>query len=77
MFRLHRSCRASRSQSTFSSVANSGLNTANLRNLGSLRSLALINGGRVVNVVTKKRFEGIQVGLEYAPSFEPHQKASP
>ena len=37
----------SRTQSTFSGVASSGLNRANLRNLGSGRSLVLINGRRV------------------------------
>ncbi len=37
----------SRTQSTFSGVASSGLNRANLRNLGSSRSLVLINGRRV------------------------------
>jgi iron complex outermembrane recepter protein len=37
---------ASRTQSTFSGVASSGLNLANLRNLGSARSLVLINGRR-------------------------------
>jgi outer membrane receptor protein involved in Fe transport len=37
---------ASRTQSTFSGVATSGLNLANLRNLGSVRSLVLINGRR-------------------------------
>jgi outer membrane receptor protein involved in Fe transport len=36
----------SRSQSTFSGVASSGLNLTNLRNLGSQRSLTLINGRR-------------------------------
>jgi iron complex outermembrane receptor protein len=37
---------ASRTQSTFSGVGTSGLNLANLRNLGSVRSLVLINGRR-------------------------------
>lgn len=37
----------SRTQSTFSGVGVSGLNRANLRNLGSVRSLVLINGRRV------------------------------
>jgi len=37
---------ASRTQSTFSGIATSGLNLANLRNLGSVRSLVLINGRR-------------------------------
>ncbi len=39
---------ASRTQSTFSGVASSGLNLANLRNLGSVRSLVLINGRRTI-----------------------------
>jgi iron complex outermembrane recepter protein len=98
----------SRTQSTFSGVENSGLNTINLRNLGSVRSLVLINGRRVpgglstdpsvdfntlptanierieiitggasaiygadavagvVNIITKKRFEGIQVSAGYS-----------
>jgi iron complex outermembrane receptor protein len=37
----------SRTQSTFSGVGVSGLNRANLRNLGPVRSLVLINGRRV------------------------------
>ncbi|HEY9216421.1 MAG TPA: TonB-dependent receptor [Phenylobacterium sp.] len=37
---------ASRSQSTFSGTTSSGLNLINLRNLGSSRSLVLINGRR-------------------------------
>ena len=37
----------SRTQSTFSGVASSGLNLANLRHLGSFRTLVLINGRRV------------------------------
>lgn len=37
----------SRTQSTFSGVAASGLNRANLRNLSSTRTLVLINGRRV------------------------------
>lgn len=94
---------SSRTQSTFSGVENSGLNLVNLRNLGSSRSLVLINGRRVpgglstdpsvdmnsiptanieridiitggagaiygadavsgvVNIITKKRFEGVEV----------------
>lgn len=97
----------SRTQSTFSGVESSGLNSANLRNLGTTRSLVLINGRRVpggtststtvdfntlptanierievitggasaiygadavagvVNIITKKNFEGVQVGLNY------------
>lgn len=38
---------SSRTQSTFSGVASSGLNLANLRNLGGFRTLVLINGRRV------------------------------
>ncbi|WP_397534781.1 TonB-dependent receptor domain-containing protein [Roseateles sp.] len=38
---------SSRTQSTFSGVGASGLNNANLRNLGAGRSLVLINGRRV------------------------------
>jgi len=38
---------ASRTQSTFSGAATSGLNTVNLRNLGVQRSVVLINGRRV------------------------------
>lgn len=98
---------ASRTQSTFSGVATSGLNLANLRNLGSARSLVLINGRRlaggtstssavdfnniptanidrieiitggasavygsdavagVINIITKKRFEGVEATLSY------------
>lgn len=37
---------ASRTQSTFSGTSSSGLNVINLRNLGSSRSLVLINGRR-------------------------------
>ncbi len=99
---------ASRTQSTFSGVAQSGLNLANLRNLGSVRSLVLINGRRtvgvtststsvdfntiptanierieiitggasavygsdavagVINIITKKNFNGLEVGLGYS-----------
>jgi len=38
---------ASRTQSTFSGAAASGLNTVNLRNLGTQRSVVLINGRRL------------------------------
>jgi iron complex outermembrane recepter protein len=97
----------SRTQSTFSGAATSGLNLANLRNLGSQRSLVLINGRRaaggtsitaapdfnnlptanietieiitggasavygadavsgVINIVTRKKFSGVEVGLRY------------
>jgi len=103
---------ASRTQSTFSGAATSGLNTANLRNLGSLRSVVLINGRRapsgsptstsvdfnmiptanierievltggaaavygadavagVINIITKKNFEGLELGLSYGASDE-------
>lgn len=98
---------ASRTQSTFSGVENSGLNTVNLRNLGTVRSLVLINGRRVpgglstdpsvdfntipsaniermeiitggasaiygadavagvVNIITKKRFEGVELSAGF------------
>lgn len=98
---------ASRTQSTFSGVATSGLNLANLRNLGSGRTLVLINGRRaaggtststsvdfnnlptanierieiitggasavygadavagVINIITKKNFEGVELTVGY------------
>lgn len=98
---------SSRTQSTFSGVESSGLNNANLRNLGSNRSLVLINGrrvpggtstdtavdfnsiptanierievitggasaiygadamGGVINIITKKNFEGLELGISY------------
>ncbi|MCU0650369.1 MAG: TonB-dependent receptor, partial [Gemmatimonadaceae bacterium] len=101
---------ASRTQSTFAGVGTAGLNLANLRNLGSVRTLTLINGRRmpggtststsvdfntiptanierveiqtggasaiygadavagVVNIITRKQFEGIEVGLSYGES---------
>jgi len=101
---------ASRTQSTFSGVATSGLNLANLRNLGSVRSLVLINGRRaaggtststsvdfnniptanidrieiitggasaiygsdaiagVINIITKKKLEGVEMGISYGES---------
>lgn len=97
----------SRTQSTFSGVATSGLNLVNLRNLASVRSLVLLNGrrlaggsststavdfnniptanierieiitggasaiygsdavGGVVNIITKKNLEGIELGASY------------
>jgi iron complex outermembrane receptor protein len=103
---------SSRTQSTFSGVATSGLNTVNLRNLGDLRSLVLINGRRVpggtststavdfntiptanierieittgggsavygadavsgvVNIITKRNFEGVEIGASYGASSE-------
>lgn len=107
---------ASRTQSTFSGVATSGLNLANLRNLGSARSLVLINGRRaaggtststsvdfnniptanidrieiitggasavygsdavagVINIITKKNLEGVEIGLSYGESSEGDNK---
>jgi len=101
---------ASRTQSTFSGVATSGLNLANLRNLGSVRSLVLINGRRaaggtststsvdfnniptanidrieimtggasavygsdavagVINIITKKKLQGVEFGVSYGES---------
>ncbi|HSD74052.1 MAG TPA: TonB-dependent receptor [Steroidobacteraceae bacterium] len=103
---------ASRTQSTFSGSATSGLNQANLRNLGALRSVTLINGRRVpagspqftsvdfnliptanierievltggaaaiygadavagvINIITKKDFEGIELGASYGAADE-------
>lgn len=107
---------ASRTQSTFSGIAASGLNLVNLRNLGSVRSLVLINGRRtagatstatgtdfnniptanierieiitggasavygsdavagVINIITKKNLEGVEIGLNYGESFEGDNK---
>jgi outer membrane receptor protein involved in Fe transport len=107
---------ASRTQSTFSGVATSGLNLANLRNLGSVRSLVLINGRRaaggtststsvdfnniptanierieiitggasavygsdavagVINIITKRNLEGVELGLSYGESSEGDNK---
>mgnify|MGYP000046404360 CR=1 FL=1 len=109
---------ASRTQSTFSGVAASGLNLANLRNLGSVRSLVLINGRRsaggtststsvdfnniptsnierieiitggasavygsdaiagVINIITKKNLEGIEIGLNYGETSEGDNKST-
>lgn len=103
---------ASRTQSTFSGAADSGLNLANLRNLGAGRTLVLINGRRVpsgttdttsvdfntiptanidrievltggasaiygsdavagvINVITRKDFEGVEFGVNYAVTQE-------
>ncbi len=103
---------SSRTQSTFSGVETSGLNAANLRNLGNTRSLVLINGRRVpggtststlvdfnsiptaniervevitggasaiygadavagvVNIITKRNFNGLEVGLGYGVTEE-------
>lgn len=107
---------ASRTQSTFSGVATSGLNLANLRNLGSGRTLVLINGRRaaggtstatavdfnniptanidrieiitggasavygsdavagVINIITKKNLEGVELGVSYGESSEGDNK---
>ncbi|MGN6828617.1 TonB-dependent receptor domain-containing protein [Paucibacter sp. M5-1] len=101
---------SSRTQSTFSGVESSGLNNANLRNLGANRSLVLINGrrvpggtstdtavdfnsiptanierievitggasaiygadamGGVINIITKKNFDGIELNVSYGES---------
>lgn len=100
----------SRTQSTFSGVEASGLNLANLRNLGENRTLVLINGRRVpgglstdtavdfntiptanierieiitggaaavygadavagvINIITKKNFEGVEISAGYGES---------
>jgi iron complex outermembrane recepter protein len=102
----------SRTQSTFSGAATSGLNNANLRNLGALRSVVLVNGRRVpggsststsvdfntlptanierielltggasaiygadavagvINIITKKDFEGIELGASYGSASD-------
>lgn len=107
---------SSRTQSTFSGVATSGLNNANLRNLGTSRSLVLINGRRVpggsstsmavdfnsiptanierveiitggasaiygadamagvINIITKKNFEGVELGVSYGESSQGDNK---
>ena len=103
---------ASRTQSTFSGATSSGLNAVNLRNLGSVRTVVLINGRRVpggtststtvdmntiptanierveiltggaaavygadavagvINLITKKNFEGMEFGASYGATFE-------
>jgi iron complex outermembrane receptor protein len=103
---------SSRTQSAFSGSVSAGLNEANLRNLGSERTLVLINGRRapagtpttlavdfntiptaniarvevitggaaavygadavsgVINIITKKDFEGIEFGASYGESSE-------
>lgn len=107
---------ASRTQSTFSGVATSGLNLANLRNLGSRRTLVLINGRRaaggtstatsvdfnnlptanierieiitggasavygsdavagVINILTKKNLEGVELNASYGETQEGDNK---
>ncbi|MDX2223998.1 MAG: TonB-dependent receptor [Rhodospirillaceae bacterium] len=106
----------SRTQSTFSGAATSGLNTVNLRNLEENRSLVLINGRRVpsgdvndsavdlntiptanieriemltggasaiygadavagvINIITKKDFNGAQINLSYGESTKGDNK---
>nr|WP_316641345.1 TonB-dependent receptor [uncultured Roseateles sp.] len=107
---------ASRTQSTFSGVESSGLNNTNLRNLGTFRSLVLVNGRRVpggtstdmsvdfntmptanidrievitggasaiygadavagvVNIITKKNFEGVQLDVSYGAASKGDNK---
>ena len=107
---------ASRTQSTFSGIASSGLNLANLRNLGTVRSLVLINGRRaaggtststsvdfnniptanidrveiitggasavygsdavagVINIITRRNLEGLELSLNYGESLEGDNK---
>lgn len=109
----------SRTQSTFSGAASSGLNLANLRNLGARRTLVLINGRRVhsgttdspsvdfntiptanidrievltggasaiygsdavagvINIITRKDFEGVEFGVSYAVAEEAWDNESP
>lgn len=108
---------ASRTQSTFSGVASSGLNLANLRNLGSGLTLTLINGRRVpggtttgtavdfntiptanierievitggaaavygadavagvINIITKKNFEGVELSVDYSQTEQGDNKS--
>lgn len=110
---------ASRTQSTFSGATSSGLNVTNLRNLGSFRSLTLINGRRapsgvitssgvdlntipsanierievitggasaiygadavagVVNIITDRDFEGVEMGVSYGEAFENADNQNP
>jgi outer membrane receptor protein involved in Fe transport len=109
----------SRTQSTFSGVATSGLNRANLRNAGTVRTVTLINGRRVpggsatspavdfntfptanierieimtggasaiygadamagvVNIITKKDFDGFDVELSYGESYDEGDNENP
>jgi outer membrane receptor protein involved in Fe transport len=109
----------SRTQSTFSGTTDSGLNTINLRNLGSERSLVLINGRRapsgaisdnsvdlntlpsaniqridiitggasavygadavsgVVNIITDKTFQGIELGVSYGQALKHNDNQNP
>lgn len=103
---------ASRTQSTFSGAAASGLNLANLRNLAAVRTVVLVNGRRVpggtststsvdfntlptaniervelltggasaiygadavagvINIITRRDFEGVEFGLNYGVTGE-------
>lgn len=103
---------ASRTQSTFSGAATSGLNQVNLRNLGAIRTVVLLNGRRlpggnttttsvdfntiptaniervevltggaaaiygadavagVINIITNKNFNGVELGASYGESAE-------
>lgn len=102
----------SRVQSTFSGAASAGLNQVNLRNLGAIRTVVLLNGRRipggtttttevdfntiptaniqrievltggaaaiygadavagVINIITDKSFDGVEVGVSYGASEE-------
>ncbi len=108
---------SSRTQSTFSGVGASGLNMANLRNLGTGLTLTLINGRRVpggtstgtaadfnmiptanierievitggaaavygadavagvINIITKKNFEGVELSVDYSQSKKGDNKS--
>jgi len=109
---------SSRTQSTFSGVESSGLQQANLRNLGAGRTLVLVNGRRfpggtttgtgvdfnsipfaniervevmtggasavygadavagVINIITKKNFEGVEVGVQYGEASKGDNKGT-
>lgn len=110
---------ASRTQSTFSGATSSGLNLVNLRNLGTQRSLVLINGRRVpagnvqstavdfntlpsanierievitggasavygadavagvVNIITKKHFNGLELGFGHGFAIKNEDNINP
>ncbi len=109
----------SRTQSTFSGVASSGLNRANLRNAGSVRTVTLMNGRRlpggssispavdfntmptanierieimtggasaiygadavagVINIITKKDFDGLQLDASYGEAIDHGDNENP
>ncbi len=109
----------SRTQSTFSGVATSGLNRANLRNAGSQRTVTLLNGRRVpggsatspavdfntmptanierieimtggasaiygadavagvINIITKKDFNGLQLDASYGEAVDHGDNQNP